>query len=144
MTHALSLRSLVQSLTRSFRTGRRPTTKHRRFTPRTELLEDLTLPSSVFWNNPAGGNWMTPANWRDDMGASRLPGAADDVFINQTGITVTHSAGTDTVRSLTSRAAFVMSGGTLTAGTSVYHSTLNFFGGTMRGGDQTIHGLFSW
>ena len=86
----------------------------RSFTPRLELLEDRTLPSTVNWINPAGGDWDTAGNWQDSLGVNRLPGAADDVVISQSGITVSHAAGvTDSVNSLTSQAAISITGGTL-------------------------------
>lgn len=141
MRHARSLRSLVQSLTRGSRRTATQATQARRFTPRMELLEDLTLPSAITWTNPAGGNWMTPTNWS----GGAVPGATDDAIIDIPGITVTHSQGTHAVRSITSRAAFVMSGGTLTvAAPSVFHSTMNFFGGTLAGSQVTVHGLMTW
>lgn len=144
MTRYSSLRSLVQSLTRGTRRGRQParTTRTHGFTPRMESLEDLTLPSTVLWTNPLGGNWMTPANWS----TGSVPGMTDDAVIDIAGITVNYTSGTSTVRSLSSRAAFNMSGGMLTVTTpSVFHHTLTFTGGTFGGsGDVLIHGLFTW
>ena len=74
-----------------------------------ESLEDRIQPATVTWISAASGNWDTPGNW--STGA--LPQAGDVVMINQPGITVTHSAGTDSVQSITSYANLTLSGGTL-------------------------------
>ena len=86
---------------------------------------------SVSWINPNSGDWDTPSNW--STGA--LPGLTDDVTINQTGITVTHSVHTtDTVKSLTSRANVTLSGGTLAlTGDVQVTGTFNLAGGTLAG-----------
>ena len=42
------------------------------------------------------------------------PGCGDDAVISEPGISVTHSTGSDTVKSLTLNDAFTLSGGTLT------------------------------
>jgi hypothetical protein len=122
------------------------------FTPRLELLEDRTLPSTVNWINPAGGDWDTAGNWQDSLGVNRVPGATDDVVISQSGITVTHTAGvTDSVNSLTSQAAINITGGTLAlAATSQINAalTLAYSSGIaptlVSGGDLTVTGLFTW
>ena len=51
--------------------------------PALEVLEDRVLPATVFWNVDADGFWDVAANWRDDQGVSRLPGAEDDVVIDR-------------------------------------------------------------
>jgi hypothetical protein len=83
--------------------------------PSLQALEDRFAPATISWTNPLGGNWGTPSNWD----ANRVPTGSDDVLINQTGITITHSFGIDSVRSLTSQAAVVISGGSLTLGAAL-------------------------
>src|SRR5437879_3477143 len=73
-----------------------------------EALEDRNL-FSVNWINAAGGDWSTPGNWSTNA----LPGPNDDVVITLPGITVTHSAGIDSVHSLNNADLFVIDGGSL-------------------------------
>ena len=70
-----------------------------------EQLEERLAPAQVNWINLAGGNWSTASNWRDDQGVNRTPTAGDNVVIPtlNSGASVTHSTGTDTVNSITSR-----------------------------------------
>src|SRR5262249_34524545 len=75
-----------------------------------EPLEDRTLLSVINWVNTAGGDWGTASNW--DL--NRIPIATDDVVINLAGITVSHTSGSDTIRSLTSTDVLNLSGGSLT------------------------------
>ena len=68
--------------------------------------------ASVTWVLNADGFWEIATNWSSDP---LLPGVSDDVTINVGGTrTITHSSGTDTINSLTSQEAIVLSGGTLT------------------------------
>jgi len=60
-----------------------------KFRPRFEQLEDRTM-LSIAWVNPNGGDWDTSSNWFDGS-INRLPISTDDVLINTSGITVTHS-----------------------------------------------------
>ncbi|HEV3084276.1 MAG TPA: Ig-like domain-containing protein [Gemmataceae bacterium] len=91
--------------------GEAPRRRPRRFG--VEQLEGRIAPASVQWIG-ASGDWGTAANWQDTATlANRLPGAGDDALINVAGITVTHSTGADTVKSLTANDDFVLSGGTL-------------------------------
>jgi hypothetical protein len=114
-----------------------------RFRPSLEVLEGRTLPSTIVWINPAGGDWDTPANWS----GGKLPGATDDVSIDLPGITVTHAAAVvDSIHSLVSHDALVLSGGSLTvAAPSTLTSALTITGGTFAGpGTVTVTGLFTW
>ena len=53
---------------------------------------DRTLPSTVTWINPAGGDWDTPGNWLDQSsGINHVPGASDNAVINSSGITIIHN-----------------------------------------------------
>ncbi len=102
--------------TRPTPTARWPRSWRSVFRPRLQLLEDRTQPSTLTWINPAGGDWNTAANWQEQgTGINRVPGAADDAVIDlgANDFTVTHSSGNDTVHSLTDRAAFTLSGGSL-------------------------------
>lgn len=101
----------------------------RRFQPMLAILEDRALPSTVHWIG-GSGDWSVGTHW--DTG--HVPGAMDDVVINVTGVTVTHSTGTDSVHSLTSQDAFVLSGGTLSlAMSSVINNTFTLSGGALLG-----------
>jgi hypothetical protein len=92
-------------------------------------------PRPVCWTGAAGdGNWDTAGNWS----INAVPGPNDAVTIDlgpdHNTFTVTHSAGTDSVYSLSSQDALVLSGGSLSITTS---STLNgsftLSGGTLGG-----------
>ncbi len=80
-----------------------------------EALEERTVPATVSWINPAGGDWATAANW--STGA--VPGTGDDVLLNLPGsVTVTHTGNvTDTVNSLSNSDILAMSAGILNAQT---------------------------
>jgi VCBS repeat-containing protein len=102
---------------------------------------DLT----VNWVTNASGAWDVGANW--STGA--VPGPADDACIDvPASITVTHSVGTDSVRSLVSNEDVVLSGGVLQlAMPSVIHKrfTQNGNGGELTGaGNLRVRGLFTW
>ena len=63
-----------------------------------------------------GTSWQDLANW---VGGA-LPGSGDDVVINAaSGVTVVHSSGNDSIKSLSSANAFSLSGGTLTVANTV-------------------------
>src|SRR6516164_7502719 len=80
---------------------------------RLEVLEDRTVPSTVNWVG-GSGDWSNANNWLDATTQTHhTPTASDDAVINVSGVTVTHSSGTDTVHSLVSQDAVVLSGGTL-------------------------------
>ena len=99
--------------------------------PGVELLENRTLLSTINWINPSSGDWENPANW--DL--LRLPTSSDDVVININDVTVTHSTSNDTINSLSSQDAIVLSGGMLSiASTSSINSALTISGGTFTGG----------
>jgi hypothetical protein len=55
------------------------------------------LSAGVAWNNPAGGNWGTAANWTP----ARVPGKSDSVFINLPGTYTVTLDVNDTVAFLT-------------------------------------------
>src|ERR1700730_12769991 len=88
--------------------------------PRLEVLEDRLAPTVVTWTGNGGDfNWDTATNWSTVV---TTPSSADDVQINTTGITITHSSAiADSINSLTSQAAIVLSGGSLSiaAGSSI-------------------------
>src|SRR5581483_9740401 len=78
------------------------------------------------------GNWATPSNWS----TGSLPGSGDDVAIPAlgSGVTITHSTGTDTVHSITSGSNVTLSGGTLGVSSSVQMAAgtaLTLQGGTL-------------
>jgi phage baseplate assembly protein gpV len=138
----------LQFLSQSLRRGRRTARSRRtlRGKLRVEILEDRTLPTAVFWTNPGSGLWNMASNWS----SGRVPGAADDVFINASNINVQHTANTaDSIHSLTCNATLFLSAGSLTLGAAPMGSTLNNMfvldGGTISGpGDLTVNGLLNW
>jgi hypothetical protein len=130
-----------------------------RYRPTIEWLEDRVLPAQVFWNVDADGFWNVAANWRDDQGVSRVPGAGDDVVIDRPAgdFTVTYRDLVSSVRSITARERLVIGvqGGTAeqltvsgtvdaTAGLTVASATLagaTLSAGTTVRGDN---GTLSW
>jgi Ca2+-binding RTX toxin-like protein len=89
----------------------RPAPHRPAFRPRVEGLEDRTAPAVVTWDGGGGDfRWENLLNWSNDV----LPGAADDAHINIQGITVTHTSGDDSIRSLQSQANVTLVGGSLT------------------------------
>jgi hypothetical protein len=68
------------------------------------------------------------------------------VVIGPTSMAVTHSAGSDAVRSLSSQTGIVLSGGTLALATaSSIDGSLDLTGGRLDGpGDLTVSGLLTW
>jgi len=112
-----------------------------------ERLEDRVLPVTINWTGLASGDWAAAANWTDTSGVHRLPISTDDVFIGG-GNTVTHSTGSDTIHSLLSNGALVLSGGALTDTTTLEAtSTFTLSGGTLNqatvAADTTITGTGS-
>jgi hypothetical protein len=93
-------------------TGRRRVAlKAASYRPQLLDLEDRTLPSTISWLRPVGGDWDGPANWA----GGRVPLSSDDAVIPFAGITVTHATNAaDSVRSLHSEAALDVSAGRLT------------------------------
>jgi RHS repeat-associated protein len=91
-------------------------------------LEHRSMAASVSWVG-GSGDWNTPTNWS----AGALPGPNDDVVIDQPGvITVTHSSGTRSVKSLLCQETFVLSGGSLTVSNTVQaNNGFNLSGGTL-------------
>ncbi len=77
-----------------------------------EQLEDRLSPATVNWvGNGDGLSWGDPQNW--STGA--LPAVADDVVINTApDVVIIHDSGTDTIDSLQSQNALLISGGSLT------------------------------
>jgi hypothetical protein len=97
------------------------------------VLEGREVPSTVNWVG-GSGNWNDASHWLDAMtGTNHVPTATDDAVIIVSGITVTHGTGTDTVNSLSaSNGTFLLSGGTLTATTTLSgYDTFNLAGGTL-------------
>jgi len=115
---------------------------HRRCRISLEVLEDRLMLSTVQWINSSGGDWDTPSNW--STGA--LPGPGDDVVIDVTRITVTHSSSaSDSIHSLDSQATLSLSNGTLSIAASSTLSDLNVSDGTLTGaGDLTVTGTMNW
>src|SRR5262245_31819255 len=112
-----------------------------------EGLESRIAPATFNWDGGGDGTtWTDARNW-DSPGNNLLPGAADDAVINAAaGISIVHSSGTDSLRSLTSQNAILLSGGSLTIGAaSTINNTFTLTGGTLSGtGDLTVSGLLSW
>ncbi len=107
------------------------------------------LTSTVTWTGKAGDfDWDTPGNWS----TGSIPSAADDVLINTSGITVSHSMSrSDSVHSLTSNAAINISSGQLYFGSAstvaalTMSSGMSGSSGTITGpGSLTISGQLTW
>ena len=78
-------------------------------TTSSNAMLQLLKPALVVWTG-GSGDWNTAGNW--STGA--VPGPTDDVMIGfGPSVTVTHSSGSHTVKSLTSDQVFVLTGGTL-------------------------------
>ncbi len=88
---------------------RQKTIRSQTFRPAVETLDERIMLDATRWVNPAGGDWSVASNWS----TGRPPGATDDVLIERPDITVTHSAHSDTVKSLTSKANLDITGGKL-------------------------------
>src|ERR1051326_8111721 len=74
------------------------------------LLSAATLQAATVSWVGGDGDWSTVTNWS----SAALPGQNDDVVIDRPGlITVTHSSGSHTVKSIFCQESFVLSGGSL-------------------------------
>jgi hypothetical protein len=86
------------------------------YRPLLEELEPIVVMSNVVWTG-ASGDWSSAASWTDSSDSSHhVPGPSDVAVIN-TAVTVTHSANSDTIQSLTLGAASVASNLMLSGGT---------------------------
>ena len=140
-------RRLPNLISRSWKRSRRPIRRKpvARHKPAFEQLEDLTLLSTINWTGAANdNNWNSTGNW--DLG--RLPTASDDALIGPafSGMTITHSSSaSDAVNSLNSRAAFSLTGGTLTISvSSTINGDLTLSAALAGAGDLTVNGLTTW
>jgi len=75
------------------------------------LLEDRRVLAAISWDGGGGDLlWSNSLNWSNNQ----LPGADDDVTINAAGnVTIAHTAGTTSIRSLTLSDSLTVNGGTL-------------------------------
>jgi hypothetical protein len=153
------LRTWARTIIRGRDVRRRPRRTGR---PRLEWLEERATPAAVSWTGAGDGiNWSDVHNWST---ATRLPGPADDVTISAPGTFIFHTFGNDSVHSLQSKSAILLSGGslslaaasaidntllltgaTLTAAGPLSINALEQTGGTLSGaGTVTIQGLWDW
>ncbi len=88
------------------------------------------LAATVSWVG-GSGDWNMPANWS----SGALPGPDDDVVIDRPGdITVTHSSGTHSVKSILSQESFAISGGSLLISNTIRVNNLfSLSGGLLQG-----------
>jgi hypothetical protein len=107
-----------------------------------EPLEDRTLLATIQWINPAGGSWHTESNWN----LERLLTSDDDVVINVPGdVTITHSSGSTSIRSLMSQETLTLSAGTLSISSASEVNNLTLSGATLTGaGSLTVAGTMDW
>jgi hypothetical protein len=113
--------------------------QRRRFRPRIEFLEDRTLLNAVSWASTTSGNWDDPTKWS----GGAVPTAADDVTINQPGVTITVEAGSQAAHTLTGSDALALSGGALTVGaasTFAGSATVNVGSTLTLSADTTLSG----
>ena len=87
------------------------------------------MAGGVLWDSGAGDFlWTSPANWSTDA----LPGASNDVVIGTLASPVTLASGTHSIKSLTSGASLIFSGGILTVtDPSTVNATITVSGGTL-------------
>jgi hypothetical protein len=65
-----------------------------------EILEDLVLPSTVYWNVDMDGLWTEAAKWTTSDGEHRVPGPDDDVVVDRSlPVTVTYQQNSPSVNS---------------------------------------------
>jgi hypothetical protein len=111
---------------------------------RLELLEDRMLLATVSWDGGAGTlRWDDPQSWNTD----NLPVSSDDAVIGTafTGLTITHDAGSVSVRSLASAEAVRVTGGSFALGsaTSEVDDCFTVSGGLLLIGNSTVNGAGS-
>ena len=101
------------------------------FRPAFETLEVKITPSTVKWVG-ASADWSIAANWTDQSNLTHhLPGSTDDAVIDA-GVTVTHSTGSDSVRSLSVGASGIASNLSLTGGTVTVFDTSSSTAGLLQ------------
>ena len=87
-----------------------------------EQLEDRRVLATIHWDGEASDSlWTSADNWS----GNQLPGIDDDVVIGDVGITITHSAGSTTIKSLQSAEPLIVSGGNLKVTDSLVMSATN-------------------
>ena len=96
--------------------------------PSNSLVQTI-LPGTIYWANPAGGDWDTAANWVGDV----VPESGDNAVISMSGITITHSSPiADSILSLTCSASLSFSNGSLDiAGNATVGGNLLLAGGML-------------
>ena len=73
-------------------------------------MSTIARANIVYWDGGGDGvSWHDPLNWSGD----NLPGPSDEVRILFPNVTVVHSAGDHTVKSVTSQGSLTLSGGAL-------------------------------
>ena len=112
--------------------------------PSCEAMERRTLLATMDFTNSAGGSWDVATNWVNAANPDdhHVPIASDDAVIPALGstVSVTHSAGTDAVQSVTSGTNLILSGGTLnvTGNLQMFSgASLSLQGGTLAGATAT-------
>jgi hypothetical protein len=94
-----------------------------------------TPANTVTWI-AGNGDWSTASDWS----GGQLPGPGDDVVI-PSGVTVTHSTGTDTIHQISDTGTVILSGGTLNIDATGTLGSVDITGGTLGGtGDVTVTG----
>ena len=82
-----------------------------------EELEVRKMLSTMDWTNASGGSWDVATNWTNatDSSDHHVPTASDSVMIPElgSGVSITHSADTDAVESVTSSTNLILTGGSL-------------------------------
>src|ERR1700733_5734411 len=105
------LRARIPSVRRKYRKG------NHGLLPVWELLEERRLLATMNWAISSGGDWDVASNWVNSTNPSdhHVPTASDTAVIGAlgSGVSITHSAGTDAVQSVSSGTNLILTGGTL-------------------------------
>ncbi|MBI2312471.1 MAG: filamentous hemagglutinin N-terminal domain-containing protein [Betaproteobacteria bacterium] len=109
----------------------------------------VTAPVHFTWTSSTGGSWDAGSNW--NKGFAPVTGAIVQIPDLTGSVTITYSAGTSSVNSVTSFEGLMLSGGTLNLGTSAadvstFHpgAPLTLAGGSLGGAGTINVSVLNW